>query len=252
MVLMCQSVPLTDAVIDVRVRGALSVPAPLSCKAEIASIRTLCANMVELTLLPQANMPFLAGQFVIVKTNDGVRRAYSMSNVDPDGGQLSIIVKHKHDGALSPRLCGELEPGDTLMVEGPYGTAYLREDSDRPVIAVAGGSGLGPMWSIVQRAVALGREVHLYFGVNTTSEACFAEELASIASCARAHLVVKDGSHGGARVGLVGDAVLADFSEMDQADVYMAGPPGMIDAVMRQFLAEVTVDCDRIFFDRFC
>ncbi len=258
MALLCQSTPRSDCTIDVRVRGELSVPRPTRYGASIVAVKPLSRSMSELTVTVDGSLAFLPGQFVLVELPGLSRRAYSMANLYGGSGRLSFIVKAKPGGEVSPCLCGVVKPGDRLVVEGPYGGAYFRADGARPVVGIAGGSGLAPVWSIAQAAAKQpGRGVHLYFGVNAPEDICFTEEFAALGAATprlrhQTVVVAAGEKSAGYRSGLVGDAVIADLPDLTGADVYMAGPPGMIDAIMERFVSEGRVDCDRVFFDRFC
>lgn len=254
-ILMCQSRPLTDVKIDVRVREPVGIPRPIATVAKIIATRSLTHDMMHMTLEPSECMAFLPGQFVIVKIRNVGRRAYSMANVDRDGKRLELIVKVKPGGTLSAKLAHQHLVGDRVLVEGPYGGAYFRRDCLRPVVGIAGGSGLAPIWSIAQAAATCARDVHLYFGVNGPRDVCFAEELTALSGQNRrikTHLVVREDAPKSARVGLVGDAVIEDLPDLTGADVYLAGPPPMIDAILGRFVAESRIDSDRVFFDRLC
>ena len=255
-ILMCQSRPLTDVTIDARVREPVAVPRPLATRAQIAAMNALTHDMIHMTLVPEKRMPFLPGQFVLVELAGIGRRAYSLANVDKDGKRLELIVKVKPGGAVSGRLAHCHLAGDTVLVEGPFGGAYYRRDGERPVVGIAGGSGLAPIWSIAQAAAAgCRRDVHIYFGVNTPRDICFARELGGLSSLSgriKTHVVVREDAPATARAGLVGDAVLEDLPDLTGADVYMAGPPAMIDAILSRFVAEARIASDRVFFDRFC
>lgn len=255
-ILMCQSRPLTDVTIDARVREPVGIPRPVMTRARIAATRALTHDMIHMSLVPEERMAFLPGQFVLVDLEGVGRRAYSMANVDKDGRRLELIVKVKPGGAVSGQLARRHLAGDTVLVEGPYGGAYYRRDCERPVVGIAGGSGLAPIWSIAQAAASgCRRDVHLYFGVNSPRDICFLEEftrLSSVGHRVKTHLVVREDSPAHARPGLVGDAVVEDLPDLTGADVYMAGPPAMIDAVLQRFVAGNHVDLDRVFFDRFC
>jgi len=254
-ILLCQSRPLSNVRIDVRVREPVQVPRPVSTQATIAAKRVLTHDMTHITLVPDELVRFLPGQFVIVEIPRLGRRAYSMANYS-SGQSLELIVKAKPDGAVSGPLVRDLRVGDRLNVEGPYGAAYYRAEGDRPVVGIAGGSGLAPIWSIAQAAAAQARrEIHLYFGVNSPRDMCFVEEMAALAAKGdriTTHLIVRESAPASVRAGLVGSAVIADLPSLTGSDVYMAGPPQMIDAVLGRLVAENRIESDRVFFDRFC
>ena len=251
-ILMCQSRASGPVTVDVRVRGSLVAPRPKRVSARVVGVRPLTQDMTELALQIDGSFPFLPGQFVIVEDQAGNRRAYSMSNQSDGSGRLELIVKRKPGGTLSPRLAS-MAVLEHLIVEGPYGGAYYRQ-GDRPIVCIAGGSGLAPMWSIAVSAARDERAVSLYFGVNKPSDVCFEGEFRNLVksrSDLNAQVIAVDSGSTGLRQGLVGDCVLEDFPDLTGSDVYMAGPPGMIDSLMQRFVGEGRVDCDHVHYDRF-
>ena len=142
-----------------------------------------------------------------------------------------------------------------MSLEGPYGRAYLRIPQEREIVCVAGGSGLAPILSVIEGALARPDTpgIRLFFGANTAEELFMVEEMEALAA---AHdrfsltLAVRDGAPGAA-TGLVGDVALAAMEDLDDCDFYMAGPPGLIDALLRPLMKSGKVRPERIFFDRF-
>jgi CDP-4-dehydro-6-deoxyglucose reductase/ferredoxin-NAD(P)+ reductase (naphthalene dioxygenase ferredoxin-specific) len=148
---------------------------------------------------------------------------------------LEFHVRHGSGGATGAHVRDRLKLGDEVRVEGPFGASYLRESRRGPIVAVAGGSGLAPIKSIVERALALAlpQPIHLYFGVRTTRDRYLEEHFAALASKhANFHFtpVVSDGPSGGHRSGPVHHAVAADFSSFDGCKAYLAGPPALVEA----------------------
>lgn len=254
-ILMCQAVPQTSCVIDARIGEGQAGPRPASGSGRVMERLNLTRDMVKLTLADVTLPDALPGQFVLVDLPEIGRRAYSIANSEPSARRIDLIIKIKPEGATSEFLARQILIGETVAVYGPLGRAYLREDSDRPVVCIAGGSGLGPMWSIAQAAAHDdNRAVHLYFGVNTPDDCCFTDEFAALSasfSNVRTTIAVASGAAEGCRTGLVGDVVSADLPDLTGADVYMAGPPPMIDAILNRFAAEQSISFDRLFFDRF-
>lgn len=153
-----------------------------------------------------------------------------------------------------------LEVGDRLTVEGPYGRAWLRADSPRGIVAVAGGSGLAPMLSVLRGAVANGftGPMDLYFGANTAAELFCVPELAALETSARSlkvHIALRDGRDGPAALrwtsGLVGDALIEREIGLADKDLYVAGPSPMIDDILARTVRAGAIPADRVFFDRF-
>ena len=169
----------------------------------------------------------------------GKSRDYSMANT-PYEPTLEFHIRVMRDGSVSRLVADSLKPGDLVRVSGPMGTSYLRARHPGPMVCIAGGSGLAPVKSIVESALAGGyaQEVHLYFGVRGERDVYFERELAQLQSQYanfRAHIVLSDEMAPVAdrlprRAGLVTDAVAADFTEFAGFKAYLAGPPPMVDA----------------------
>lgn len=255
-ILCCQSIPEGDCTVQVRpaqVEGAREEPVPAPFKATVEVLERLVPGVIFFRCRPESPVPSLPGQFVLLQVPGGQRRAYSMANTRPE--TLDFIVKEKAGGHASRYLFDALSVGDALSLEGPYGRAYLRLPAERAIVCIAGGSGLAPMLSVVEGALALTRSppVRLFFGANSADELFMADEMRVLAARHAAlslTLVVRDGAPG-AETGLVGDAALAAMEALDECDLYMAGPPGLIDATLRPAMRSGRVAPGRIFFDRF-
>lgn len=186
---------------------------------------------------------FSAGQFAKLQFQFAPEtpRDYSMAN-RPDDPVLEFHIRCIA-GGVSGQIPTHLKRGDLVRVSGPFGTSYLREEHPGPIVAIAGGTGLAPIRSIVSRALDLtpGRPVHLYFGVRAERDVYGEAELREWQErCPdlAVHVVLSDaveseaGGVGGRarRYGLVTDAVAADFADLRGAQAYLAGPPAMVDA----------------------
>ena len=263
-ILCCQSVALSACTIQTQPGPNITQsPVPRQWIAEVQERRLINRNVQHLTLRIDyanfGNQEFLAGQFMLFELGSGIgRRAYSVANMPNGTGCLEFVIKAKPGGSASPVLFA-LEVGTKIKIEGPYGQAYFRAESDRPLVAIAGGSGLGPMLSIVQAALARGVDamVQLFFGVNEANDLFFHEEISALKQryeSLRVHRVVlhpKSSDPPDFQVGTVGDAALRVVGNLSSYDVYMAGPPAMIDAVLKDTVLAGHAVADRVFFDRF-
>jgi ferredoxin-NADP reductase/ferredoxin len=260
-ILCCQSIAQQDCTIKVRTGDAEVRFAPAAFRATVHSLRTLNRDVIHLVLEADRSIDFLPGQFILFALGPAIgRRAYSMSNLSQGTGRLEFLIKRKPGGAASGFLFEALKPGASLDLEGPYGRAWLREDSPRDIMLLAGGSGLAPIWSIAQAALARApqRSLPLYFGVNRAQDLFWPPEIGRLQ---RDHpglqirlMLVETSRHDpeGCRSGTAASAISADMDDLQSCDFYMAGPPGLVDHVMRELVATGRVAADRVFYDRFC
>lgn len=257
--LACQTRLLGDARLKVRCDAAYVPPVPpMRTDCALVGRKMLTHDMAELRFAASQPLNFLPGQYALLQL-PGVRglRAYSMSNVADGSGQLQFIVRRTLDGAGSRLLVDQLPLGSNVMIDGPYGHAFLREHVTRPLICIAGGSGLAPMLSVATRASALGMSADFFFGGRSVADLCARPALAALpgfGSTLRLHEVVSgpdfDGWHGA--TGWVHDAVASLVSEnAHDHEYYFAGPPAMIEALQEMLMVKLQVPYEQIHFDRF-
>jgi toluene monooxygenase electron transfer component len=260
-ILCCQSIAQGDCVVQARPGSEPPPVRPSRRQARVQSVRRLNRDVMHLVLEAAEDVVFLPGQFVLFDLpNEIGRRAYSMANIPGSGVGLEFLIKRKSDGRAGAYLFESLRPGHSLTIEGPYGRAWLREDrADEGILLLAGGSGLAPVWSIARAALKFRpkRRVRLYFGVNSVDDLFWLDEIDAARQAApnfEAHLVLMWASPRdppGSRVGAVGSIMAEDLASDVTGDLYMAGPPGLIDSVLRDLVATGRVQADRVYFDRF-
>jgi CDP-4-dehydro-6-deoxyglucose reductase/ferredoxin-NAD(P)+ reductase (naphthalene dioxygenase ferredoxin-specific) len=202
----------------------------------------LTHDIRELKLAVEAGGPyaFSAGQHARLKFGPGIpERNYSMAN-RPDQTPLEFHVRQVPHGQASGHVFTSLQLGAQVTVSGPLGNAYLRENHQGPILAVAGGSGMAPIKSIVGTALHADptREIHLYFGVRSERDIYLESWLSALRQQHRnlaVHIVLSQSDTTSARrKGLVAEAVMADFASLDGFKAYVAGPPPMVEALQRQ------------------
>ena len=259
-ILCCQSIAQGDCAIQARVGDAPAQWPPLPLQARVSSLRSLNHDVVHLVLDAGSDVSFLPGQFMLFALNSGIgRRAYSMANLPDGSGRLEFIVKRKPCGLASTFIFDDLKAGDRLDLEGPYGRAWLRDENARDIVLLAGGSGLAPIWSIAMGALQRSpqRRLRLYFGVNRGVDLFWSTQIEQARRAHpgfEVHLVLMQTSPqdpAGCRQGAVGDVMSRDVGDLQSCDLYMAGPPGLVDHVMRELVATGRAQADRVFFDRF-
>ena len=210
-----------------------------------------------MTLAIEAGGPFTftAGQFARVTFPGQKTRDYSMAS-RPDEATLAFHIRHMSGGAVSAYVANELRLGTPVLVEGPNGIAHLKEAHTGPILAIAGGSGLAPIASIVETALAKGRRgpVHLYFGARDERDVYLEDHFRGLAAKHPNlvfHVVLSQPSGPTSRrTGFLHEAVAADFQALDGAKAYVAGPPVMVDA-MTPILVERKMRREDIHADAF-
>jgi len=258
--LFCQARARSDLVIEVpEIEAVKDIPIAQYPTRVIEKTR-LAEDVMRLRLkLPAAKrMLFLAGQYVDIIQPGGVRRAFSIASPSYQDHELELHLRHVPGGDFTGFVFDQLSVGAILRVEGPKGTFFIRHDSDRPILMMAGGTGFAPVKGMVEQMLfdGLERPVHLYWGAGCKRE-LYARELT--AQWVDTHDMIRftpvlsqprsgDDWHG--RTGLVHQALLNDHSELNRFDVYMSGPPPMIDAARRAFLNQGLPE-PRLFYDSF-
>ncbi len=241
LILACRAVPWEDSEVAWLDEDDLIVHPRrlLACKVVGLDDATHDIKRVRLCIVSGGPFDFSAGQYASVTFEGCPPRDYSMANV-PGDPTLEFHIRRTADGAASAYVAEKLELGDDVRVEGPFGTSYLRESHRGPIIAVAGGSGMAPLKSIVERALAkeLPQHIYFYFGVRGERDLYLHDYFADLASKhGNLHFtpVLSESADQGRRTGLVHEAVAADFDEFDGCKAYLAGPPVMVEAATKLF-----------------
>jgi propane monooxygenase reductase component len=203
---------------------------------------------VELEVTDPSDFDFLPGQYVDVWVpgTDDARRSFSMANV-PGDGRIELIVKHYPGGRLSSLLDGAITPGDELRFTGPYGAFHLRR-SRRPVLMVAGGSGMAPILSLLRTLAAEGcdRKVRFFYGARTEQDLFYVDLIQELGARLPDFEFVPV-------IGFVHEPAcqVIEAGEMEDPEIYMCGPPPMIDAMIEQATEVHGIDESQIFHDKF-
>jgi len=261
LILACASVPLESCVIDVEPTGLTEEEFFSGDKSRdyvgtLAGIEMLTADIARVRFdLGGDAISFVAGQFVNVEIpGTGLLRTFSMANAPADGGVVELIVKCYPEGALS-RLLRDAPPGTTVRIFGPYGQLKVFL-SHRPILMIAGGSGLAPLLSMLRDLVAkeCDRPVSLFFGARTEADLYLVDEIREIGSGLADFEFVPVLSQSWTQdwpgeTGMVTDAIGRWRPELAH-DVYMCGPPPMIDAAV-PLLRAAGVRPRNIYFDAF-
>jgi CDP-4-dehydro-6-deoxyglucose reductase, E3 len=259
--LFCVAKPKTSLVIEVReVRRAGDIPIrKLPCRVEKIDKVAPDVAIVSLKLPANERLQYLAGQYLDLLLKDGRRRSFSIATAPDDDALLELHVRHVPGGYFSGALFNEYKGREILRFEGPLGTFYLREESDKPLVFVAGGTGFAPIKAIIEHALhhELQRPMVLYWGVRSLRDLYLPDLPAHWQAKHRefrfipvlSDPLVEDRWPG--RTGLVHKAVMADFSDLSGYQIYACGGPAMIDAAKRAFTSERGLPAEDFFADSF-
>lgn len=263
--LLCCSTAASDLVVEARVvAGAGDIPVrKMPCR--VAAIERPAPDVAVLRLQLPANerLQYLAGQYVELILRDGIRRSYSMARAPHDADQLELHVRHVPGGRFTDTLFGAAAPAvkerDILRFEGPMGTFFLREDSDKPMVLLASGTGFAPIKAIVEHVIHKGirRPITLYWGGRRPQDLymnALAEQWAREVPGLRYVPVVsdalpEDGWSG--RTGFVHRAVMEDFPDLSGHQVYACGAPIVVDSAHRDFTTQCGLPDEEFYADSF-
>lgn len=259
--LLCQAEPTSDLVIRVREIEAVRDIQIRMLPARVLEKTQLAENVVRLRLkLPTGQrLQFLAGQYIDVLLSGGKRRAFSIASCPSLENEIELHIRHVEGGDFTGHVFNELKERDILRLEGPQGNFFVRNDRpDRPMIMMGGGTGFAPLKSMIENLIEQDdrRTIHLYWGARKPSE-LYLDELPANWALAHDHIHYRkaisepgDGDTGNCFRGMVHEAVIADHSDLSGFDVYMSGPPAMIEVAKRQFIEHGVAE-DRLFYDSF-
>ncbi|XKE47061.1 ring-hydroxylating dioxygenase ferredoxin reductase family protein [Halomonas organivorans] len=240
-VLTCQMVPSSDCVVQVPVASTLCKTAVGKLEGTVAMVESLSEDSIELAidLDDGAELAFLPGQYIHIDVpGTQEHRSYSFSS-RPGASRTTFLIRNVPDGLMSGYLTDRCKPGERLSLTGPMGSFYLREIT-RPVLMLAGGTGLAPFLSMLEQLAEKGcdQPVHLIYGVNqddhlvkTDALDAFKDRLPTFTYAT----VVVDEASDHPRKGYVTHHMDAEVMHDGDVDVYLCGPPPMVDAVLKHF-----------------
>jgi CDP-4-dehydro-6-deoxyglucose reductase, E3 len=259
-ILMCQAVPCGDIAIQAREIASVEDIPHRRVEVEVAGRRLLAPDVVGLWLRPLDGEPlrWLPGQYLDVVLPDGKHRPFSIASGPRADGLVELHVRHVPGGGFTSWVYESLKEGDHLVIEAPLGTFVPREDSERPMLFMAGGTGFAPVKAVVEHFIALGtrRPMHVYWGVRNADDLYLAELArgweAAVPSLTFTPVLsdIEAARAAGLREGLVHEALLADHADLSGVDLYMSGPPAMI-AAGRELFLDAGLPEDRLFYDSF-
>ncbi|NJD24375.1 MAG: CDP-6-deoxy-delta-3,4-glucoseen reductase [Betaproteobacteria bacterium] len=259
--LFCCARALSDLVIESRqITAAGDIPVK-TLPARVEKLERLAPDVIALHLkLPASErLQFLAGQYIDILMKDGRKRSFSLANAPHDDALLQLHIRHVPGGTFTDQVFAAMKVKDILRFNGPHGGFFLREDSDKPMILLAGGTGFAPIKALVEHALAedCRREMVLYWGARARAD-LYMDDLPRAWAAAHANLryvpvlsepAADDAWNG--RTGLVHQAAMIDFPDLSGHQVYACGAPGMIDAARQDFTSACLLPEEEFFADAF-
>jgi CDP-4-dehydro-6-deoxyglucose reductase len=244
--LLCQACPDSDLTIAIQeITSSADIPVK-RFPAKVCSITKLNHDVMRICLKTpdSVRMQFLAGQYIDFILKDGRRRSFSIANPPHEDQYIELHVRHIQGGRFTGEVFDHMQVKDIVRIEGPLGSFFLREDSPRPVIFLAGGTGFAPIMGIIKHALKkkIQRQIHLYWGARA-AEDLYLHSLAQTWAETYPHIQYtpvlsepnpEDNWQG--RTGYVHEAVLQDFASLAGYDIYASGPPAMVYAGRDAFL----------------
>ena len=235
-------------------------------RGSITRIARLTHDIRNIEIELEAPLKFWAGQYVDItvttQAGETITRSFSMANSPLQAKKLEFIIKKYPEGKFSGELdSGGVKLGAAVSVVGPYGSCFRRDGRDGPMILVGAGSGMSPVWAILNDHINSGeqRPVYFFYGARTRADLFYLDKIEALR---RGHPEISfipvlshaddDADWRGER-GFVHERVDAKLKELDldgAADVYACGPPPMIDA-LQPVLFMNGFESERVFFDRF-
>ncbi|MBS1189153.1 MAG: CDP-6-deoxy-delta-3,4-glucoseen reductase [Rhodocyclaceae bacterium] len=259
--LFCCAKPHSDLTIECKQVGAANDIPAKTLPARIEKLEKLAPDVMEMHLkLPATErLQFLAGQYIDILLKDGKRRSFSLANAPHDDAFLQLHIRHVPGGLFTEQVFSTMKVRDILRFNGPHGTFYLREESAKPMILVAGGTGFAPIKALVEHALHEGnrRPIYLYWGARTRRDLyqnALPEQWAAAHSHIRYVPVLSEpvpGDEWTGRTGFVHQAVMADFPDLSGFQVYACGSPAMVDAARQEFTTACKLPEEEFFADSF-
>ena len=263
--LLCQAKPQTDLVVEIEeLTLHLAKPSIVPCR--VKKILKLAPDVIALHLRTpyNDNMLFAPGQYVDFLLEGDKRRSYSIANAPAlEGGMMDIEmhIRHSPGGLFTDRVFGKLKLNELLRFEGPLGTFYLRDESDKPIVFLASGTGFGPIKAIIEyalkRKINERRPIALYWGCRTRQDFYMLDlpdQWAREAANFRFVPVLSDAlpaDNWTGRTGFVHHAVMADLPDLSRHQVYACGAPAMVDAARHDFTGACGLPAAEFFADAF-
>jgi len=259
MALFCCAKPHSDLVIECRELDAVNdIPVKtLPCRIQKMEKPAPDVMVISLKLPANERLQFLAGQYIDILLKDQKPRSFSLANAPHNDDFLELHIRNIAGGAFTQHVFNEMKERDLLRFKGPQGTFFLREDTDKPIILVASGTGFAPVKAIIEHALHIGikRPMHFYWGGRKLADLYMIEKANEWESKGikftpvLSEALPEDNWQG--RTGFVHLAVMEDYSDLSGHETYVCGAPVVVEAAHTDFTAQRNLPNDSFFSDAF-
>ena len=265
-VLLCRSHAFSDCTIELlnfdedELLGGVPIQ---DVRTRVAAIVSVTRDIVSLQLdaVDPATFTFKPGQYADIHIpGANQHRSFSMATTGATPGRVEFLIKKYPGGKFSGLLDDGIDVGDELSISGPYGTSTLKDGHILPVVCVAGGAGMAPILSLLRHMSETGspRPVRFYYGARTADDLFYLDEIAEIGkglvdfvfTACLSESMDHDLTTVVVEAGNVTDVVSANESDIAKTEIYLCGPPPMVDAALA-LLEDRAVPKDQIFYDKF-
>lgn len=262
--LTCCATPQTDLVIEAKQVVGLGDHPVQKMPTRVTTMERAAPDVMVIQLQLPANnsFGFRSGQYVEFILKDGSRRSYSMANAPyslKEGKGVELHLRHMPGGKFTDHVFGAMKEKEILRMEGPFGTFFLREDSERPIVLLASGTGFAPIKSIIDhmRHAGITRPTKLYWGCRAKPDLYMHEWALQQAAelpwlsyePVLSEPTAQDAWTG--RTGFVHQAVLQDLPDLSGHEVYACGAPVMVQSAQRDFVQQAHLPAEFFFADAF-
>ena len=258
--LFCMAIPESDLVIgadeleelaDIKIKN-------LRCRVEQKERLNHDVIALKLKLAGDERLQYHAGQYIEFILEDGKRRAFSIANTPHHDELLELHIRHIEGGVFTDFLFEDMPDKSMLRIEGPLGSFYLRENSARPILMVGGGTGFGPIKAMVEHAnyVGLQQPIHIFMGVRALRD-LYMDDMVKGWLKTNSNLKFTpvlsqpmDEDKWQGETGYVHEAVAREFADLSGFDIYLCGPPPMINSAVELFIKQGAIK-NHMFSDAF-
>lgn len=259
MTLFCCAKPLSDLVIESHEVTATQDVQVKTMPCRVDKMEKVAPDVMVLKLKLPANerLQFLAGQYIDILLKDQKPRSFSLANAPHLDEYLELHIRNIVGGAFTQHVFNEMKERDILRFKGPLGSFFLHEDTDRPIIFVASGTGFAPVKAIIEHALYIGlkRPMHFYWGARTLSDLYMLDMAREWESRGIKFTPVlsepaaTDNWQG--RTGFVHQAVMEDYPDLSGHEAYVCGAPVVVEAAHRDFTTQCGLPSDAFYSDAF-